>query len=194
MRPGRQSPGIRVVPSTTDRAIVTASMRPGRQSPGITATWTYPSWSTSCFNEAGATKPRNSLAVEVNVRAMGASMRPGRQSPGILAARLVDRELVQASMRPGRQSPGIRPRRSRCRRRRRCFNEAGATKPRNSRRGPACPTPRPGASMRPGRQSPGIRGHGERPAPGDPASMRPGRQSPGIKPRSLMALTSLALQ
>ena len=109
------------------------------------------------FNEAGATKPRNS-AVELAGRAnpQCASMRPGRQSPGIL---ILLRQYLPRLQR---------------------FNEAGATKPRNSAGRNRNAEPAGDASMRPGRQSPGILGRGSGPLGTRHASMRPGRQSPGI--------------
>ena len=157
MRPGRQSPGIerRTEGGRHDpRGFNEAGATKPRNScySGGPSTTTHRG-----FNEAGATKPRNSRSGAVaHALTQPASMRPGRQSPGIASPRLITRPAPCASMRPGRQSPGIGGPLPTLFTARTRFNEAGATKPRNFWRD--CATCRRArASMRPGRQSPGIR-------------------------------------
>ena len=137
MRPGRRSPGIEVFWPIT-RVIGgfrDASMRPGRRSPGINRfkAMRHQSGGVVGFNEAGATKPRNSDISRLSgLRGHGASMRPGRRSPGI---RNSDRRAWCHSG-SFNEAGATKPRNSGGKgcvgRGHRCFNEAGATKPRNS--------------------------------------------------------------
>ena len=142
MRPGQQSPGIGSGAARVPRDKAYASMRPGQQSPGIVpAVSKLPSWPAS-FNEAGATKPRNCIQRPPSpLRRTNASMRPGQQSPGIVRLGwswahhgFQPTGFNEAGATKPRNSSGC-PSRPRARR---SFNEAGATKPRNSR----CSLPR----------------------------------------------------
>ncbi len=166
-------------------------------------------WSSprrSCFNEAGAKRPRNFavpvhalvdhvlasmrpgrrgpgiiLVQEAHSAAVHASMRPGRRGPGIAVLAAIHARCISASMRPGRRGPGIR----RCRLRTAHCCRASM---RPGRRGPGihgwdnCQSRCLHASMRPGRRGPGIHERAGVPRREHEASMRPGRRGPGICP------------
>ena len=132
MRPGRKGPGNGACDATSRRGYSCASMRPGRKGPG-NRIGRCPAYSPkSCFNEAGAQRPRKPRRARARRPVERASMRPGRKGPG-------------NGLNSPNRGAGGRP----------SFNEAGAQRPRKRLRRTRRRGGYASASMRPGRKGPG---------------------------------------
>ena len=109
-------------------------------------------------------------------------MRPGPRGPGNPNVYTLIVNADAASMRPGPCGPGNWIESDKARTRRRCFNEAGAARPRKYRPRKPDRTMTQKASMRPGPRGPGNRRARITRIRSYKASMRPGPRGPGNLP------------